>query len=661
MRASAKLAISLGGAVLCSGARAQQTPLSLTSPDGKSVVALSVSPEPQGLRYSITRLDEVIIAPSTLGIDLAYAKAFGTLEIIGTKRRSVDESYSLVASKANAARDHYNELLVSFRERDGDRRRVDMLLRAYDDGIAFRYLIPQQEGMQTVAIRNEATHFDFPVDYQCWGLNLGGMNSPHEGEYDRVRASTIRYHNLYDPPLTCKSQSGRTTFLITEADLRDYAALYLRGRDDGGLGVQAQLSLRYDDRSIAVRRTMNAEGVQSPWRVVMMGDRAGDLIPSTLVANLNPPNAIADTSWIKPGKAAWDWWSGPYLPPPDKGGMDMPTIKRYIDFAGKSGFEYMLIDEGWNLNSGIGGSAPDNADITRTKPDLDMPELVAYAKARGVGLIVWVQWRLLDRQFERALAQYQAWGLKGIKVDFMERDDQEMVEFYHKVMRGAAAHQLMVDMHGAYHPTGLNRTWPNYVTQEGVMGAEYNKWSTRVTATHNLTIPYTRMVLGPIDYTPGGFRNVSPKDFKIAFSPPLVKTTRGQALAMYVVYHSPLQMVSDSPDAYEGAAGFDFIRDVPTAWDETRFISGEIGESIVLARRKGRDWYLGAMTNEAGRTLMIPLDFLGKGSFSALIRQDGARPTELIETRRERISNRGVLKLILAPSGGAVVQFTPLK
>jgi alpha-glucosidase len=389
----------------------------------------------------------------------------------------------------------------------------------------------------------------------------------------------------------------------------------------------------------------------------MLGDKLGSLIDSNLIGNLNPDPQI-DTSWIKPGKTAWDWWSGPYLPPPDKGGTDMPTLKRYIDFAGKSGFEYMMIDEGWCLNSGVGGSAPADADVTKTKADIDMPALVAYAAKRKVRLWLWVQWSLLDRQMDAALAQYEKWGIAGIKVDFMDRNDQQMVDYYHRLMRKAAEHKLLVDMHGAYPPAGLNRTWPNYLTQEGVMGAEYNKWSRRVTATHNVSLAFTRMLLGPMDYTPGGFRNTTPEKFEVINSPPQVQTTRGHGLGMFVVFESPFQMVADSPDVYENAAGFDFVKAVPTVWDETRFLAGEIDDYVVVARRKGNEWYIGAMGNELPHEISLPLDFLGDGRFKAKVYEDGAAPTKLEVSTRE-VTKADTLTLKLAPSGGAAVQMVP--
>jgi alpha-glucosidase len=425
--------------------------------------------------------------------------------------------------------------------------------------------------------------------------------------------------------------------------------------------VTTRVSRRLDDPSLIARTEIGANsdgsgGAGSPWRVIMLGDKLGSLIDSNLIGNLNPDPSF-DTSWIKPGKTAWDWWSGPYLPPPDKGGTDMPTIKRYIDFAGRSGFEYMMIDEGWCLRSGHGGRAPEDADVTQAKADIDMPALVAYAAKKKVRLWLWVQWSLLDRQMDAALAQYEKWGIAGIKVDFMDRNDQQMIDYYHRLMRKAADHKLLVDMHGAYPPAGLNRTYPNYLTQEGIMGAEYNKWSRRVTATHNVSLAFTRMLLGPLDYTPGGFRNHTPADFEVVNSPPQVQTTRGHGLGMFVVYESPFQMVADSPDVYGNAAGFDFVKAVPTVWDETRFLAGDIDEYVVVARRRGSEWYLGAMGNEQPHEVSLPLDFLGDGKFKAKIYQDGAAPTALNESSRE-VTKADTLTLKLAPSGGAAVRIT---
>jgi alpha-glucosidase len=321
----------------------------------------------------------------------------------------------------------------------------------------------------------------------------------------------------------------------------------------------------------------------------------------------------------------------------------------------------MLLDEGWSYRPVYDPTNLSNADILHTRPNLDMPALVNYARGKGVGLLLWVQWDLLDKKLPKAFDLYARWGIKGVKIDFMARNDQDMVGFYHRVMEEAAKRRLLIDMHSAYPPTGLNRTFQNYVTQEGVMGAEYNKWSNAVTSRYNVTLPFTRMVLGPIDYTPGAFINVKPQDFKFRWTDPMVQTTRGQQLAMFVVYECPLQSVADSPDRYRNAAGFDFIKSVPADWDETRFIAGDTGEYVVLARRKGSEWYVGAMTNETARTIDIPLSFLGATKFTADTWQDGVTPNDVVSGHRDALSGSDMLTLKLAANGGATVRLRPVR
>ena len=305
-----------------------------------------------------------------------------SVEVRGFTPRSVNEVHKLVATKAAQAVDRFDELTIEVAPRSGAVSSLRWIFRAYDDGVAFRYLVPAGAGLKTLQVRNEETEFTFGADYACHGFNVGRFDSSHEGEFDPIRASLIREHHTYDLPLVCRT--GKNAFAIAEANLRDYGGLYLAGRGEGRPGVQARLSRRLDDRSLIARVDIGAAGAGSPWRVIMLADKLGSLIESNLIGNLNPAPSF-DTAWIRPGKTAWDWWSGPYLPPPDKGGTDMPTIKRYVDFAGKAGFEYMMIDEGWCLNSGSGGSAPETADVTRAKPDIDMPALVAYAKKKKVG------------------------------------------------------------------------------------------------------------------------------------------------------------------------------------------------------------------------------------------------------------------------------------
>ncbi len=637
----------------------------VASPGGQTEIR--ISDESGQANFTLKFKGQTLVTPSPLGLVLDKGGQLSrNLRIVGGDTRKVDQTYELVVGKARTVRDRFTETTVEFLETGGLQRRLKVVARAYDDGVAFRYVLPDQPGLAGVAVRGEETRFDFAGDDRCWALNLGRFGSSHEGEYDPIQARSFRASALYELPVVCQTPQtpkGGAAFAIAEADLRNWAGLYLTGRGDGGLGLQAQLSPRLDDPSKAVLTRIGTDAV-SPWRVVMMGDTPGDLISSNLMTSLNPPTALTDTRWIKPGKAAWDWWNGSKVDGvtvngADGSGMNDATMKRFIDFAAANKLEYMLIDDGWYVGSGQAPQVLPGTDVTRSIPAISIPDLVAYGRDRGVGIMVWVHWKALDAQMDEALAAYETLGIKGIKVDFMDRDDQQIVDFYHRLLTKAGEHRLMVDLHGAFAPRGLTRTYPHYVTQEGVMGAEYNKWSRRVTATHNVTLPFTRMLVGPMDYTPGGFRNVRPADFKDQFLLPTVQTTRGQALAMYVVYDSPLTMVSDSPLSYAASpAGLDFVSAVPTSWDETRVLSGEIGQSIVIARRKGAEWWVGAMTNESGRTVKVPLAFLGAGAFQADVREDGAEPTAL-KTRNQAVTARQTLSLTLAPSGGGVIHLTP--
>ena len=633
------------------------TPLRLESPNRKATVELSLDAQGQA-QYAIAWNGAPVLLPSPLGVQLGDDDRIERgLRVIGERRSAIDTHYELVAGKTRRVHDHYRQLEVEFADAQG--RHLGLIVRAYDDGIALRYRLPVPEQGDLV-VKQDLTGFLFPRDYACHALNLGRFGSSHEGEYDPIAASLLRPHHLIELPLVCGTGNGGTTFAIAEADLDRYAGLYLSGRGDGRLGVEARLSPRLDAAEIAVRLPRDEvaiEGHLTPWRLLMLGDSPGALVESNLIASLNPAPAIADTSWIKPGKAAWDWWSGGLAPDVPDAGMNTATITRYIDHAASLKLEYMLIDDGWYVGSTGNGRYNADADITRAIPQLDLPALIGHARERGVGIWVWTHWKSLEPRMDAVFARYQRMGIKGVKVDFMDRDDQQMVAFFHHLMRSAAAHRLMVDMHGAYRPTGLARTWPNYLTQEGVLGAENNKWSRRITPTHNLTLPFTRMLLGPMDYTPGGFRNVAVAAFEPSFTAPKVMGTRCHQLAMYVVYDSPLQIVADSPDAYIDAAGADFIADVPASWDETRVLAGAIGEHIVIARRRGKDWYLGAMTNERARTLDVPLAFLGKGAWMATLWSDGDAPTDASREQRV-VSSSQALSLAMAGGGGAVVKFS---
>jgi alpha-glucosidase len=393
----------------------------------------------------------------------------------------------------------------------------------------------------------------------------------------------------------------------------------------------------------------------------MVGDTPGRLIESTIILNLNSPCVLDDVSWIKPGKAIFPWWPAFFCDKPGvPSALGFENQKYYIDFAGENNIAYLELEPPWYGPEGDCIDNPQKYDITRPDPDLRLPELIAYGKKAGVQLFVWAHWKNVDWHADTAFPLFKAWGAAGVKIDFMNRDDQEMVRWYHTIIKKAAANRLMVLFHGAYKPTGTQRTYPNLVTLEGVLGNEQNKVIDWITPQHTVTLPFTRMLAGPMDFTPGGFRNVAEGEFAPNMKRPRVMGTRCHQLAMFVVYESPLTMVCDDPSAYRGQPGLAFIQQVPTSWDETRIIDGRIAEYIALARRSGDDWYLGAMTDWSPRQMRIPLEFLATGEYEADIYQDGPDAdsrAEEIEILHKRVTAGDTLSVRLAKGGGLAVRF----
>jgi len=363
---------------------------------------------------------------------------------------------------------------------------------------------------------------------------------------------------------------------------------------------------------------------------------------------LASPSQVKDTSWIRPGKVAWDWYNANNIYVVDfKSGINTQTYKYYIDFASKYGIQYIILDEGWYK---LG-------NLLEVVPEMNIEELVAYGKQKNVGIILWMVWKTLDDQFQPAFDKFEQWGVKGIKVDFMQRDDQPVISFYHKVCREAARRRMLVDFHGAIRPATMTRTWPNLISTEGVRGLEQNKWSKLANPKHNVTLPFTRMFLGPMDYTPGAMMNSgSEKNFAAVFDRPMSLGTRCHQLAMYVVYESPLQMLADSPSYYlREPEIMEFLGPVPTVWDETKVIAGKIGEYVVIARRHGQDWYVGAMTDWTARELEIDLSFLPAGNYQMKAFQDGVNAERLGSDYKKVVTvvNKSTkLKISLAGGGG---------
>ena len=581
----------------------------VSSPDGKIKVDITTAggKDQKSLEYSVSFNGKPLINGSSLGISFKGKDNLSSnMKIVETKSISKDEKIKIPIGKCVDVTDKYNEITVSLA--DNAKRELNIIFRVYNDGAAFRYEIPKQADMDSLEITNELTSFNFNGDNQYWGLHFPNYTSSYETDYTASTISNIKPDSLTALPILIKSADD-SWVAITEAELTDYAGMYLRGATNGGNSLVCSLSPHPDSSGVAVT---SAAPKTTPWRVMMIADNPCRLIESNIILCLSKPCAIEDPSWIKPGKTAWDWWSGQIVKGQNfTGKTDTRTMKHYIDFASEAGLEYMLIDVGWYFLENPSDWFS-NSDITKPIKDIDIPGLVDYGKSKNVGILLWIYWKAAEEQMDVAFPLYEKWGVKGVKIDFMNRDDQYMVNFYEKTVKLAAEHHLTIDFHGAFKPTGLRRTYPNLLTREGVMGLEYSKWSKRTNPEHDCTIPFTRMLAGPLDYTPGGFSNATQEKFVPRNLEPMTQGTRCHQLALYVVFESPLQMLPDYPENYKKGLGLDFLKKVPSTWDETIVLDGQPGDYVSIARRHGDEWFVGAITDWTARNLELTFNFLDK-------------------------------------------------
>jgi alpha-glucosidase len=635
------------------------TPLRVSSPDGRLTVTFEVKSNGQpylpGARayYRLSYRGKTVLKDSPLGLDFKGQPALDHgFEITGSRRTSHDSTWTNRFGAVRNVRNHYNQLTVSLRERQAPRRRLNVVFRVFDSGVGFRYFLPGQDGLHQFTLSSENTGFYFPGNPTAFALNLGSYTTSYEGEFQPVSLDQIKPSATIGIPLVIHATGGAWVAIL-EADLDDYAGMYLRGVRGIPDALMSRLSPLPDHSDEAV---VASTPKATAWDLVMVNSTPGGLIESDdLILNLNPPCALADTSWIHPGKVAWNWWSGSYAAGVSfKPGMNTATMEHYIDFASQAHLRYMLIDSGWSRRD----------DILHTVPAIDMPAIIAYAQRRHVHILLWLHWTAVQKEMNRAFPLYEKWGVAGVKIDFMNRNDQQMVNFYHHVVEEAARYHLTVDFHGAYPPAGLRRTYPNLLTREGVMGLEYNKWSRRITPAHDVTLPFARMLAGPMDYTPGCFNNATREQFLPRNIQPMCQGTRAHQLAMYAVFLSPLEMLSDYPGDYLHQPGFAFLEKAPTVWDETRVLNGEPSEYVTIARRHGRDWYLGSMTNWTARKLSVALSFLGPGEWNAQIFADGPdadQNAKSLTVQTKRVTAHDTLRLHLASGGGAALIFSPAK
>ncbi len=620
---------------------------SLFSPDKKIEVLIHTVPT---LTYEIAVNGKQVLKPSPIAMKIdgrTIPEKNATIK--RRSQNSVNKTIKpVIKEKFNTIQDHYNELVIDFKNN------YSLIFRAYNDGVAYRF---KTNFANNVRVDGETIRYNFPENYEILFPKDKGIFTHQERLYLHKKLKEISSEDMSILPALLKTADG-INILITEADLYDYPGFYLRGSADNPYRLDVIFShypLKTEaknDRNVPVTKyadylAKTAGKRTYPWRVLIITHNDADLLTTTMVYRLAQDVKLKDTSWIKPGKVAWDWWNNWQLINVDfRAGINTETYKYYIDFAAKNNLDYIIMDEGWS----------DTEDLLKIVPELNMQEVIDYGKQKNVGIILWCVWYTLDKQLQPALDAFEKWGIKGIKVDFMQRDDQPMVNYYWKIAEEAAKRHMLVDFHGAYKPSGLRRAYPNVINREGVLGLEHNKWSKDETPQHDLTIPFTRMVTGPMDFTPGAMINANKKNFRDVFDKPMSQGTRCHQLAMFVIYDAPLQMLADSPTNYMNAPHvMNFLSKVPTTWDDTKVIEAKVSEYIVEARKKNKEWYLGAMTNWTPRQFEISLSFLPKGEYIIDIYQDGInadRNAQDLKNVQKTVTNKDKITIKMAPGGG---------
>lgn len=582
----------------------------VNSPDSRITVNVETG---TNTTYSVTFNGKVILNPSPISMTFDNGTVIGrNMEVKNVERSTQNKVLKpVVRQKSEQIIDHYNEMVL-------DAENYKLYFRVYNDGLAYRF---HTDFSGSLKVLNEEVTYCFPEDYNTLFPEERTMLSPQQPLFKPMKLSEIGTDHFCSTPILIKVDDNARIF-ISESDLESYPGMFLRKQGKQELaGKFAAYSLEEkanDDRQLFPTKRADyiarVNGTRNyPWRAMIVAENDANLITNQLIYKL-APEAKGDFSWVRPGKIAWDWYNALILTGVDfKCGINNDTYKYYIDFASKYGIEYVVIDDGWS----------EAWDVTKVVPEINMEELVAYGKKKNVDLILWVSWAPFREKIDEAFDKFNEWGIKGIKMDFMNRDDQAMVDFYYEVARKAVDHKMLVDFHGAYKPTGWLRTFPNVLTSEGVAGLENHKWGSFVTPKHNVTLPFTRMVAGPMDYTPGAMVNLHEKDHKINFNLPASVGTRCHQLGMYVVYESPLQMLADSPsNYYREPECMEFLSQVPVVWDETRVLKASVGEYIVVARRSGDTWFIGGMVGEKGQKFEIDLDFI-KGNKTLTCWEDG--------------------------------------
>jgi alpha-glucosidase len=636
--------------------------LVVTSPDKQ--IKFWLSADKDGLFYKVAYKGILMADKSRLKISFKEGGDFDHgLVLSSVKFDRLIDDYTLIAGKASKVHSECNRIIVPVKETTGAKRELNIEIRVFNDGAAFRYEIPEQSQWKTVNITDEVDEFNLTENPKMTTMLRVNYTTSHEGLYTKTTLKDLKSDTLMDSPVLFEFPGGKY-MAITEAALLDYAGMYLM-KHNGVL--ETRLSPLPDVPGVKVIAKLPHN---SPWRVMMISDRVGTFIESNILTNLNEPCKTKDLSWLKPGKTTFPWWNGNIERDTDYAfGNNYETNMYYVHFCAKYGLKYHTVVEygqhGWYVDDGADFGTPGpHADPSTAVPGLDMQQLCDSAAAVGVGIRVWVHWAALYPRLDSTFTRYEKWGIKGLMCDFMDRDDQEMVNIQTEILQKAMQHHLHIQFHGAYHPTGTSRTYPNEFTREGTLNYENDKWIKLVTPDADIDIPFTRLLAGSTDYHLGGFRNVSEEQFRPHARGPMVIGTRCHMLAMYVILEDAQGMMCDNPDAYINQPGFDFLQAVPLTWDETKVIDAKPSEFVAIARRKGKEWYVGAITNHESRTVEHTLDFLPAGNYTAEIWSDAPASdpdlNHLVKVVKQVTSNTPI-SMLLAGGGGQVMRIYPAK
>ncbi len=675
-----------------------QTADTLHSPDGRIRFLFGLTDSCPV--YSVWYANAPLIVASPLTLVFRESVFGPNLKLHPPIHRAGLDEYTLSIGKNSSVHDRFNESTIPLQERRGRHRRLTLVVRLYNDGLAFHWLFPRQAQWTSYELLAENTGFRVAGDPLVQASFLPNYTTSHEGRYTRLPFSAIKSDSLMDAPVFLEYREG-IYMAITEARLVDYAGMYLM-KDKGLLrselsplpatagppaatgspagiaaitnpgpaAIDADKSIPVSVQTAAASKAVRVKAIlphRTPWRVLFIGPRPGAFLESNLLTDLNDPCAIKDRSWLHPGKTDFHWWNGDIVPDTIfSPGINFETNQYYIDFCARNGIEYhTVIGYGgiaWYTNDGISYQPGPHSDPSKPVPGLDMKSICAYAASKGVGVRVWVHWQALWPHLDKTFRQFEAWGIKGMMVDFLNRDDQQMVNIQTTILRKAAEHHLHIQFHGAYKPTGLIRTWPNELTREGTLNYENDKWDNPITPDDDLNVVFTRLLAGPTDYHLGGFRAVTREKYVAHYTHPLVLATRCHMLAMYVILESYLPMVCDNPAEYEGAPGFGFIQHVPATWDETRVPFAIPGRWAVIARRNKNDWWIGAINGSVAHDTTFTLNFLPAGRYAATLYSDAAditnNPNHLIRSTRI-VESTDSIRLSLTPGGGEAITVSP--